>query len=1039
MLIQKFITLCLILLLASFWSTAQQYNFRNYGPEDGLVHAEVNQVIQDSQGFIWVATSSGVSQFDGHSFENFSSENGLVSGAVVALAEDSEGRIWVSVLGKGIEIIDDGAISHLELSFPSNEISAMLQTDEGMWVGTFQGACLVNGDSIVKTLTTEDGLSANNVHSIFQDSKGSIWFGTFGGGISKLHSEGFTSYHVGNGLVNNYVTGVIEDSHGDLVISTLGGISIFKRDQFINITRNQGLINSQTNAMSIGPRGRTWLASFDGMTVLDRSGAIHLTAENGLPHNEVSSVIHDSQGNTWMGTKSGLSRLNDLQFSYLSIGPDKDLEIEPTSFLIMDSTVWLSNEVGGVYRHDGTGYLPVIDDLDLSDHPISSMVKTDDGIVWVGTSDFSGLISIEGEQLSIYADEFGLADNNINCLETTTGGDLVIGTPNGLSIYNGDFEMVLLDADPDQSNVTALAVSDEDEWAIGMFDGSIFSGNRHDLQAIELDSIDHEINDLCFTATGLVAATEGAGLYFFGDSTVHLTDSTGLSSNYVRAVLFGGDEVIVSTSKGIDVIDPSTWIVTESYNRGNGLKWTDCQVGALEIDDSKIWVGTASGVMVMNRKERKESLGSPQIIMKGLQLFYKDVNWLADGQTLNSETRLPDNLELSYSKNYLRFQFVGIEHQNPESVTYQWILEGFESAWSPASSIAQANYPNLPPGDYIFKLKACSFQGSCSENEIEYAFSIKPPFWQTTWFYLLLLAVAIMGTYSFIKYREQKLIEEKAVLETTVEERTKELREQKEIVEAQHEHITEGIEYARNIQMAILPSANEMDDAFDDHFVLYSPKETVGGDFYWMFKKGDEVWAAALDCTGHGVSGAFMSMIGSDLLNQIVIENGVMDPEKILTEMDKGIVLAFAQSAQEFESDQGMDLCLARINVKTNKVDYAGAQRPLYIISDSELREINGDKAGISSRKSEKEKVFTCHSLNLKKGDQIYMTSDGYADQFGGPKCKKFMTRRLKETLMENQGLSMKDQGAGLKKALDDWLGTDNNQIDDIVVFGIKL
>jgi ligand-binding sensor domain-containing protein/serine phosphatase RsbU (regulator of sigma subunit) len=1029
----------LTLLFVPFWSLAQQYDFRNYGPEEGLVHAEVNQVIQDSKGFIWVATSNGVSQFDGHSFENFSSENGLSSGSVVALAEDLKGRIWVSVLGQGIDIIDDGLISHLELTFPSNEISAMLQTEAGMWVGTFQGACLIQSDSIVKTYSTEDGLSADNIHSIFQDSNGFLWFGTFGGGISKLHNEGFTSYHAGNGLVNNYVTGLIEDVNGDLVISTLGGVSIFKRDQFINITRNQGLINSQTNSISIGPRGRKWLASFDGMTVMDRSETVVLTTENGLPHNEVSSVIHDNQGNTWIGTKSGLSRLNDLQFSYLDIGPDKGLEIEPTSFLIMDSTVWLSNEVGGVFYHDGFGFLSVIDDLDLSDHPISSMVKTIDGNVWVGTSDFSGLISIEGEQLSIYADDFGLADNNINCLETTSGGDLVIGTPNGLSIYNGDFEIVMMDANPDQSNVTALAISEEDIWAVGMFDGSIFKGDQNDLKRIEFDSIDHEVNDLLFLNGHVLAATEGMGLYFFGDSIVHLADSTGLSSNYIRALVFCNDELIITTSKGIDIVDPATWIVTESYNRGNGLKWTDCQVGAVAVDGSTIWIGTSSGVIVMNRTEAKKSLVPPRIIMKGLQLFYKDVNWALDNQTLDPNTNLPDQLELSYSKNYLRFQFVGIEHQNPENVSYQWILEGFEAAWNPPTSVAQANYPNLPPGDYVFKLKACSFQGSCSENEVEYSFSIEPPFWQTTWFYLLLLAIAVISTYSFIKVREQKLIQEKEILEATVEERTKELREQKEIVEAQHEHITEGIEYARNIQMAILPSAEEMDDAFEDHFVLYSPKETVGGDFYWTLKKGDEVWAAAVDCTGHGVAGAFMSMIGSDLLNQIIIENGITDPEKVLAEMDKGIVLAFAQSAQEFESDQGMDVCLLRVNLETNKVDYAGAQRPLYIISDSELQEIDGDKAGVSSRKSEEEKVFTCHTLNLKKGDQIYMTSDGYADQFGGPKNKKFMTRRLKETILENQALSMHEQGDGLKKAMDDWLGTDNSQIDDIIVFGIKL
>ena len=284
----------------------------------------------------------------------------------------------------------------------------------------------------------------------------------------------------------------------------------------------------------------------------------------------------------------------------------------------------------------------------------------------------------------------------------------------------------------------------------------------------------------------------------------------------------------------------------------------------------------------------------------------------------------------------------------------------------------------------------------------------------------------------YVKWREKRLIEEKEVLEATVAERTSELREQKEIVEAQHEHITEGIDYAKNIQMAILPSEDELKDAFADHFVLYSPKETVGGDFYWMFKEGDQIWAAAVDCTGHGVSGAFMSMIGSDLLNQIIIEKRIREPERILAEMDKGIELAFAQSAKEFESDQGMDVALVRIDTKTNQVDFAGALRPIYAMQNGELIEHEGDRLAISSSENENEKKFTKISLDLAVGDVIYLSSDGFADQFGGPKGKKFMTRRFKETITENHQLKMVDQHQAFKKALDDWKGTEFNQIDDI-------
>lgn len=1033
----------ILFLLSPVYGSAQLYNFALFQPDDGLLHAEVNFVIQDTRGYIWAATNSGVSRFDGIEFVNYSVEEGLPAGEVISLMEDEQGRIWASVLGKGVHIIADGRVNEFAQNtrLPSAEVHSMLlDPDHGIWLGTFQGACLINGDSIQQTISSTEGLAADNLHTICKSRDGSIWFGTFGSGVTRMKDGEFWSYNTSNGLVHNYVTGIIQDKNGDMIISTLGGISIQKRDQFINITRDQGLINSQTNAISLGPKGRIWLASFDGVTVLDRKGPIYVSTENGLSHNEVRSVMHDDQGNTWLGTKKGLCRLNSLRTRYLTNIDNEDLEIEPTDFIASNRGMLVSNAVGGIYTYANGRYIPMVDDFDLLDHPVSTMIMTEDSTIWAGTSDFSGLMSIGHNQLSIYADEFGLADNNINCLALTRTGEMLIGTPSGLSLYDGDFRNVMMEVDLDNMNVTSLEVSESGTWYIGFFNGDVLSGSEQSLSKLDPNITKSAINDLLEIDGKLWVATEGDGLYLIGDSILRFASETGLPSNNVRGLAYNGDRLYVTTAKGLaEYADDNGWVIRSTLTNSNGLTWSDCQAKAIRIQDHELWVGTSSGVVVFNLDELPESIAVPRLQLGQLQLFYKDVDWGSRKLKVDKQSGLPINLKLGYQDNYLRFHFTGIDHANPEGVSYQWKLEGFDQEWNPPTDLRMANYPNLPPGDYVFRLKSCNYHGNCTHDQVAYAFVIRPPFWQTLWFYLLLAVAAIAGTVGYIKWREKRLIEEKEVLEATVHTRTKQLREQKEIVEAQHEHITEGIEYAKNIQMAILPSEVELKEAFNDHFVLYSPKETVGGDFYWMFQEDGIVWAAAVDCTGHGVSGAFMSMIGSDLLNQIVIEKRIREPELILAEMDKGIELAFAQSAKEFESDQGMDVALVRIDTATNKVDFAGALRPIYAMHKGELIEHEGDRLAVSSSQNDEQKKFTRISIELSPGDTIYLSSDGFADQFGGPKGKKFMTRRLKDIITENHHLNMEDQRSAFKKALDEWKGTDFSQIDDIVIFGIRL
>ncbi|TNF31270.1 MAG: pas/pac sensor protein, partial [Bacteroidetes bacterium] len=215
-------------------------------------------------------------------------------------------------------------------------------------------------------------------------------------------------------------------------------------------------------------------------------------------------------------------------------------------------------------------------------------------------------------------------------------------------------------------------------------------------------------------------------------------------------------------------------------------------------------------------------------------------------------------------------------------------------------------------------------------------------------------------------------------------------------------------------------------------------KDTVGGDFYWVFVDGHITWAAAVDCTGHGVAGAFMSMIGTDLLNQIIIEKKVKQPAKVLDEMDKGIKLAFAQSAKEFETDQGMDMTLIKIDRRSKTLEFAGAQRPLYIYQDGSLLQIEGNRHSISCAEQRGAEPFSNHTHAVKGRAVAYLFSDGIVDQFGGANGKKFMIKRLRDFIQNHGERPLSEQSNELNRTFDEWKG-DSTQVDDVMLLGIQL
>lgn len=267
--------------------------------------------------------------------------------------------------------------------------------------------------------------------------------------------------------------------------------------------------------------------------------------------------------------------------------------------------------------------------------------------------------------------------------------------------------------------------------------------------------------------------------------------------------------------------------------------------------------------------------------------------------------------------------------------------------------------------------------------------------------------------------------------------RNVELKKAYEEIEEKNKEITDSIRYARRIQESILPRTGQLKKMFGQHFVLYKPKDIVSGDFYWATEKSGKRIIAAVDCTGHGVPGAFMSMVGNSLLNELVNEKGYTRPGTVLNMLREGVIAALHQRGTEGESKDGMDIALCAFDIKKGILEYAGANNPLWIVNaNGEVTEIKADKQPIGVGGAE-EKSFANHEIALDKGSTYYIFSDGFADQFGGGEGKKMMKKHFRELLVKLNHLPIEERKDALANAFEEWRGT-LDQLDDVLVIGVK-
>jgi len=417
----------------------------------------------------------------------------------------------------------------------------------------------------------------------------------------------------------------------------------------------------------------------------------------------------------------------------------------------------------------------------------------------------------------------------------------------------------------------------------------------------------------------------------------------------------------------------------------------------------------------------------------------------------------PDHIpSIKHVNNNIQFRWSAPYFDQEDKVEYSYFLEGFSSSWSSWEKVLYQDFTNLPHGNYTFSIKARNVY--MDESTIDsFSFIILRPWYLTFVAFIAYLIIATIIVLVIIKLYTRRLKNENIRLEGIIQERTAEIRIQKE-------ELTDSIEYASRIQRALLPPLEMLQENNLNHFVLFKPRDIVSGDFYWFGKSKEKIFIVAADCTGHGVPGAFMSMLGISFLEEIVVKSEIHDTNKILDGLRDHVITSLRQTGQSIDEStkDGMDLAMISINSNTGAVQFSGAYNPLYIVrelTDEEKKTIqNGNKLNVEKRTvhndthllyqikadhmpigiSEKEQDFTVTEFVPGKNNCLYLFSDGYVDQFGGPMGKKFMSRNFKKLLLSIQDLDMEEQKNKLDSTLTEWMGS-INQIDDILVIGVKM
>ncbi len=1039
-----------LLIISTFF--AQQFNFKNYTISQGLPQSSVYDIFQDSKGFIWFGTQGGIAKFNGVDFKTYSQKNKLAGNHVKVICEDNQTNIWTGHRFNGISCItSNNQISSIQPKELTTEIKGICPWENGVVAissknGIFQ-LCLKNDSIELINVVSIDTNRLTELHQI--KTRGNQLFIATSNGLLILNKN----FEIENKLFNGKLIADFSwDSKGDLIV--------LSKKEIVHINSN-GIhkttpLGNTYNRLAIAKNNNIYLSDFsNGALIIKDNKTFQLNTSNGLPTNQIFNLTFDNENNLWLGF-SGFGASQLIAAKFKSFDKDFGLQSNQVQTVCMDSKeqLWVgTTSAVDIIKLNNNSFEKTIKKLNdfvtLDYKKIFHIIEDKNNLMWIATDNGVFIIDEKFRLFRHLTMENGISnDETRNISQDIEGNIWLVSLKNGITKItpskDGDFTITPYFKKDGLCSDKFWTVYSSKSGPVyfGSNDGGItvYKDNAFSILDLNQGLTNLRAGSITEDSKGNIwIGTIGGGIFKYTGNEFHqFSSEDGLSAD--NPYLVQGDnfgKIWVGTNSGLDVIDCNS--LPDKENRTNCFKHYGINEGFTGVETNQnakfkdalgnLWFGTVKGVISCNPKEIANDTLIPKMHIVNKKLFLRD--------------EITNNKHVfNYKENYISFEFIGLHFVNPHQVYYSYKLENFDTEWSPWDKRNNAIYSNLAPGAYSFQLKGAN--GDFYESPIiSYEFKIVPPYWKTTWFTILTSLLGLLFVFLFFRFRSIKIKRDRDLLSKEVENRTSDLNKeklrvthQKEIIEQKNKNITDSINYAKKIQDSVLPNPKNLNDFFSASFIYYNPRDIVSGDFYWFKQKANKLIIASADCTGHGIPGAFLSMLGSELLNQIVLDPKVHSPAQALDLLDKGIYDSINRSGESFQKD-GIDISICAFNSNEDNFKYSGARRPILIWDGKALHSHDPIPCSVGEMQIRGVKAHEIE-IPIKKGDRIYMFSDGYIDQFGGKKNKKYLIRRFRELIISLANTPMKDQKAIFHENFKSWKHKEE-QIDDVLVIGVEI
>ena len=771
-----------------------------------------------------------------------------------------------------------------------------------------------------------------------------------------------------------------------------------------------------------------WAGGFQGLVKIDlkpRKFKLYNSAASSIPRltsDIISAIFKDDSERVWVGLwNNGL-----------------------------DMVDWPSGEV---VHYSSNASIP---NRRIISNNIRSIYKDQFGKIWIGTSEGLSIFDQKSERFTDFERYFNpvpsgiIAGRQIFTITEDHNDDVWIGTDEGVFRYQRKLNMISQidriyndSLQTDINFVYSIVADKEDGIWMGTDNGLISYFPKKDIFYRYTQKNDSAgltarmVYTLFVDSSGTLWIGTPSGLSRFSSASrtfTHFTEKNGLPNNFIYKIIEDHDHKLwISTNRGLSRYNPETGVFN-NYGTADGLQSYEFNLGAgFFADDGEMFFGGIAGFNAFYPESLPVNPEIPEVVITNFETI--------DDHGINSYyvSSTQPRITVRYNQSF-NIGFSALDFTTPSNNRYRYSLVelGRDEKWIPIGNQHSVTFSNLPSGEYVFRIAGSNNDDVWNTRGARVRIIVEAPFWETRLAYFSYFFLGILLVYAVVQFRTQTLRRSNRVLRER-DVAAREVSRQKDLLSLRNKNIEDSLKYAQRIQMAMLTTTRLFNTILPESFILHKPKEIVSGDFYWISEVEDKIFVAAIDCTGHGVPGAFMSLIGFELFRKIINMQCIFDPGGILNALNSNFEEIFGNDVDLALKD-GMDLAFCVLHKDTMILEFAGAFNPLYIIRENKLIEVKGDRFSVGADTDPDDpmrKIFTSHRMKLEKEDMLYIFTDGYTDQFGGPEGKKYKYRRFRHLLLTIHQLPLKKQREYMEDSIEEWRG-DLEQIDDILVIGIK-